>query len=251
MRDHTSAEYIKGREDMNNYRLAIDGDPLEKRCWHLFIQEQFPGYEAFWQTHIVPLTNRPDNWHFKTDQELKQIGKTDRDICIAQLHYTVLVHLHRAFEMLQSRDAVQRDELTEGIVRLSSALDVADELLERRCNPTTYDPWKDRDGGGREARSSWRSRLGNRTQPVREYRNHLVHGRISPSIAGLYPVIGRESDYFDWRKVTDPQEFRSLNPAHVRDHFRDPRVILASAWEATLSYLRDMWDEHLLAPKGP
>jgi len=156
--------------EMNDHRLAIDGEPLEKRSWDLFLQGQFPGYETFWQRDIVPLTNRPDNWHFKTDQELKQIGKVDRDICIAQLHYTVLVHLHRAFEILFSRDGVGRDELTEGIVRLSSALDVADELLERFNNPTSYDPWKDRGNkGGQGARDSWRKerrkKLGKKAQP--------------------------------------------------------------------------------------
>lgn len=234
---------------MNDYRLAIDGDPLEKRSWDLFLQEQFPGYETFWQRHIVPLTNRPDNWYFKNDQELKQIGKADRDICIAQLHYTVLVHLHRAFEILSSRGGVGRDELTEGIVRLSSALDVADELLGRRDKPTSYGPWKDRDGGGREARWAWRSNLAKakRTRPVRNYRNHLVHGRVFPSPRGLYPVIGRESDYSDWRKVTDRRIAKRLDPTHF-DH---PKIILASAWETTLGYLRDMWDQHLLAPKGP
>lgn len=244
---------------MSNYRLAIDGDGFEKNCWHLFLQNEFSGYETFWQRYIVPLTNRPDNIYFKTDQELNKIGKTHHDLCIAQLHYTVLVHLHRAFVILSSRDGIARDELTEGILRLCSALDVADELLERFPNPGTYDPWADRGKrggppGGREARSQWRAKrrkaLGNKTGPeeqLRYYRNHLAHGRLHPSVNNRYPDIGRENDYFDWRKVTERQSFASLDPKH----FKLPRQILASAWDRTLTYLREMWDQHLLAPASP
>lgn len=240
---------------MNNYRLAVDGDNLERICWPLFLQNQFPGYETFWQRYVVPLSNRPHNIYLKTDEELDRIGKTHHDVCIAQLHYTVLKHLHRTFVVLSSGDAMTEAELTEGIVRLSSALDVADELLERFTNPASYEPWKETGKrSGKTAREEWRNKRrrkrGKKIEPVeglRYYRNHLVHGRIMPSINGLYPEIGRESNYFDWRKVTDPRNLASLDLSH----FRGPREILASAWDSTLTYLRDMWDQHLLGPKGP
>lgn len=101
--------------------------------------------------------------------------------------------------------------------------------------------------GGEGARSNWRNKFGKKTRPVRDYRNHLVHGRLTPSIGGFFPKIGREMKYFDWRKVTDPQKQASIDSAD----FKHPREILVSAWKTTLTYLREMWDQHLLAPKGP
>lgn len=234
---------------MNTYRLAIDGDSTEKESWFLFLQREFPEYEIFWQKYIVPLTNRPHNIHFKNDTELAQLGKGPQDICIAQLHYTILVHLRRAFLMLSLGDRMSGDEFKEGIIRLSSVLDVADELLERFNNRSNYDPWLEsgdkQHKGGREAREAWRRKpFSANTKPLRDYRNHLVHGRLSPSVNGQYPVIGQESQYFDWRKVTDPGNFGSLNPVD----FAHPHDIVKQAWDMTLSYLRDMWRTHLLRP---
>jgi len=164
----------------------------------------------------------------------------------------VLWHLHRAFVILSSGDAMSADELTEGMVRLSSALDVADELLGRFTNPAGYEPWKETGKrSGKTARGNWRRKLGKKIRLIkrlRDYRNHLVHGRIMPSIEiDSYPAMGHESDYFDWRKVTGPQNLASLD----RSHFRRAREILASAWEIALSYLRDMWAQHLLPLKAP
>ena len=81
------------------YRLAIDGDYLERHYWGLFIKDQFPSYEKFWLDFVVPLTNRPYNIDFKTDAELTKIGKSALDLCIAQLNYSILRHLIRCFDI--------------------------------------------------------------------------------------------------------------------------------------------------------
>ena len=120
------------------YRLAIDGDDLEKYCWNKFIQTEFSSYERFWQTFITPLTNRPRDIHFKNDLELTIINKGHQDICIAQLHYSVLRNLFRAFININKDLPLGLDELTYGITQLCSALDVADEMLERFSNSNKY-----------------------------------------------------------------------------------------------------------------
>lgn len=128
------------KSNMKAYRLAIDGDSYEQKYWSLFIQNLFQPYEDFWIENVTPLTNRPANIHFKTDLELSHIGKSANDVCMAQLHYGVLRHLMRVFDLLNKKD-IDMDNLIDGISRLCGALDVAFELLERHQNPQKYDPW--------------------------------------------------------------------------------------------------------------
>lgn len=227
---------------MENYRLAIDGDYFERQYWDLFIQKKFPNYEKFWLKYIVPLTNRPDDIHFKSDVELAKIGKSADDICIAQLHYSLLIHLIRTFDILRS-EIVNLDNLTEGIVRLSGALDVAFELLERHTNPGHYDPWiENGKNSGEEARRLWQRKTPYSLKEIRNYRNHLVHGRMMPSTDYLFPKIGLENKYFDWRWITDPVN----NPGLEREDFAPARNILFGAWKEVLGYLDDQWRKHLL-----
>ena len=65
---------------MADERLATNGDVLERQCWTDFVAKEFPGYEVFWYWYVVPLTNRPADIHFKTDKELKKLGKDDHDL---------------------------------------------------------------------------------------------------------------------------------------------------------------------------
>ena len=58
-----------------NYNLENNGDLFEQAYWQFFIKDRFPNYEKFWLKYVVPLTNRPDNVHFKTDAELEKINK--------------------------------------------------------------------------------------------------------------------------------------------------------------------------------
>lgn len=231
---------------MRAYRLAIDGDAIEKHYWSRFIQNEFPSYEEFWIKLVVPLSNRPRDIHFKTDQELKKIGKTSSDVCIAQLHYSVLRHLARVYDIL-SAPHLNLDDLTEGMVRICGAQDVAFELLERYKHPEKYCPWLEKkndagDLGGKEAREQWQKSNSYPLQHLRDYRNHLVHGRLMPGLNVYLPKIGSEQKYFDWRLITDPENNPGLDP----DDLLPAKNILESAWRETLQYLEDNWQRVLL-----
>ncbi len=230
---------------MTEYRLAIDGDDIEKFCWGKFIQYGFPSYEKFWQTFVVPITNRPNNIHAKTDSELQLAGKSVHDICLSQLHYSVLRHLLRTYLILNSKQTLGLDELTEGMVRLCGCLDVAFEFLERFKNPTKYDPWLVKKNGtnlgSEDARRSWQKLNNYPLQELRDYRNHLVHGRLTPSIDGLLPRPGKEKAYLDWRKVTDPEQLQVLK---IKD-FTSPQQILIDSWNQVLAYLEGNWNKIL------
>ena len=134
------------------YNLEDNGDRIEMLSWKKFLKNEFGSYEVFWQKYIIPLTNRPRNIHFKSNVELSEVGKTENDICIAQLHYSILRHLARCYEIKTSR-LLNLDLLTEGIVRLVGCQDIAFELLERVRNPNKYSPWSEDEG--RKARSAW------------------------------------------------------------------------------------------------
>jgi hypothetical protein len=205
------------------YRLAIDGDDLEKQAWFGFLQTGFPAYEEYWLTRVVPLSERPRGIQLKSDEELRAAGLGDDGVCWAQLHYTVLRHLSRAFE-----------------------------LLARHRYPGIFKPWKEGgDKGGQGATKKWQREA----QPsipqsltyLRQYRNHLVHGRVSPHLAvgNEYwaPKPGRERAYLDWRKVTAPGA-----PGFRIEDFAPTRQVLRDAWLEVLEYLEAAWRAVLLAP---
>jgi len=225
---------------MNVYTLVKDGDIFEQHYWPIFIGKEFAVYEAFWQKHVVPLTNRPGNIDFKNDTALRSTGKTHQDICIAQLHYSILRHLARLFELMTKPKIVDLDCLTDGFARLTGAHDVAFELLERYCSRTKYNPWDEKDG--RQARSTWQKMNSYPLQLIRDYRNHLIHGRLTPSVIGgdhYFPRIGLEKKYLDWRSVTQ-------NPSLNSADFDTGRNILNAAWSDTLDYLENSWKGNLL-----
>jgi len=233
---------------MTTYIIQSDGDPFEKRYWNDFISNEWPEYELFWQKHVTPLTNRPSNLHFKDDATLISEGHSVEDICIAQLHYSILRHLGHIYGLLQNPHPYI-DQLTEVFVRIVGAQDIAFELLERYTNPGGYDPWlpKKRAGilGSREAKSKWQQNHSCPLQDIRNYRNHLVHGRMIPGVIAdtyYFPGIGREEDYFDWRVITSSNTWQ----AEI-GHSLFPSISIGKeAWEKTLSYLRSMWTSKLL-----
>jgi hypothetical protein len=47
---------------------------VEQRYCELFLRDQFPSYEAVWRDYIVPLTMRPDNVAFESDEALAKKG---------------------------------------------------------------------------------------------------------------------------------------------------------------------------------
>ncbi|HYX07699.1 MAG TPA: hypothetical protein VE912_13305 [Bacteroidales bacterium] len=236
---------------MPTYTLSNDGDRIEQYNLNRFLNSEFHAYEKFWQKHVIPLTNRPQNIHFKDTAQLKAIGKSGNDICIAQLHYSILRHLHRTYDIRQiSTLNFQLFELTDGFVRLSGTLDIAFELLERYKNPKKYDPWVEAGTksnlGGREARRNWQKNNQFPLQSIKNYRNHLIHGRMTPTVTGAQtylPNIGKEKKYFDWRLITNPskQTIRS-----IQNDYKPAKLILDEAWDKTIDYLQTQWMNELL-----
>jgi len=233
---------------MSDYTLAQHGDPVERHYESLFISREFPSYQRFWQRFVVPLTNRPIDIRFKTPDDLRAIGKGDREICIAQLHYSILRHLARAFD-LRVHHQIDLDQLTDGMVRLTGAQDIAFELLQRFGSPQSYDPWlavgSGKAKGSKEARQSWQKEHSYPLQDIRDYRNHLVHGRILPSVIGpsvLVPRITKENDYFDWRRITHHSNIQAV----IGSDLIEASQVLNQAWRSTVDYLEVQWTKFLL-----
>jgi hypothetical protein len=178
--------------------LAGDGDRFEQLYWNAFVAERFPSYECFWLAHVAPLTYRGTDSlstdlriRFRTDAELAAEDRGHEDVAIAQLHYTLLLHVGRVWELLDRALAFTSNDARKGLTfdaydffesftRLSGASDVADELLERRrvCGSATYPAWDE--NAGASARRAWRDRRGDPLKDIRAYRNRLVHGRVVP-----------------------------------------------------------------------
>ncbi len=223
------------------YNLIINGDPFEIHYWPLFIEREFPSYEKFWQKLVVPVTHRPGDGHLKSNSELSLMGKNEGDICLAQLNYSILKHLIRVFEIRRTQfvnKSMGLDLLTEGFVRLVGAQDTAFEILERIKNPSNYTPWGEKEG--KRARGEWQKNNTYPLQSLRDYRNHLIHGRMMPSemLPSLYfPEIGKENEYLDWRITTNQYSYPSLPN---RD-FALAKDILDQAWKETIIYIEDHW----------
>lgn len=255
--------------------IASDGDAWEKLYWQAFASERFPSYEDFWLAHVVPLTNRRATdrlsnelrIRFRTDAELAADGRGDEDVAIAQLHYTLLLHIGRVWQLLDHSLAFtsaprrgqgfDQHHFFESFTRLSGASDVADEIPERRrtLGSRTYPAWDER--AGKRARMAWRNREGDPLRDVRAYRNRLVQGRVIPqwnvrvfevgtgAFHGerlMYPRLDRVEDHLDWRRAFDP-----ANVDAVLVEFEDADFIVRRAWERALDYADASWRQHLLS----
>lgn len=249
----TRATADQTHSDDMRYRLAIDGDDLEKKAWAAFLQSNFPSYEHFWIKHVVALTGRPTHIHFKDDATLAAEGKNAEDLAIAQLHYTTLKHLEGVHRISQS-GSLDEFGLFVGLSALTGAQDVAFELLQRYTHRGVYDPWMEarphgKKGGtksGQDAQEDWKKASNYPLQDVRDYRNKLLHGRTPPAIirSGVItlPSLGVVDRYCDWRTVTNPDAISRV-PA---EHFQPTSMLLNDAWQQTVSYLESMWRQHLM-----
>jgi hypothetical protein len=248
------------------FTIPGDGDEHEKRWWPQWTREYFPSYEAFWAARIVPLTYRVkhgQNVRFQTTEELAAAGYTDEDVTVAQLQYTLLMHLGRVFELLDDARAFTdpspatrqfgRDEFFESFARLSGGSDVADELLARRATPGTYHPWNE--AHGKDARRAWRENHPDPLRPVRAYRNRLVHGRVvlevyvrvvngDGRVVGEllhYPRLEKVESYLDWRVAA-----AAVATAEPSPDFDEAALIVLGAWKKVVSYVEQSWRKHLL-----
>jgi hypothetical protein len=261
------------------FTLEGDGDALEQASWKLFVADHFPSYESFWVDRIVPLTYRVvtrGDIRFRPTAELAADGFTDEDVTVAQLHYTVLLHLSRVHEVLtvaaeasKVPGLVQlpfdRNAFFEAFTRLSSVSDVADELLARRASPGTYAPWSEKHG--EDARRAWRKVNPDPLRPIRAYRNRLVHGRVVPelqatayapsgSLIGMrlfYPRVDHVDKYLDWRVAFDDMSLSAMpGPGSAVPvltppaDFVEASVITEQAWTQVVDYVESAWQAHLL-----
>lgn len=229
------------------YKLEIDGDSREINYAKAFIKAEFPAYEEFWQRYIVRLTNRPSDLHFKDANGLAAVGCGDQEIQVAQLHYSVLVHLAAAWDIRQQKIASHK-ELSWAMFSLVSAQDVATELLARvLLSGNNYRPFYNR--SSKKAREDWvlekKYKWPTDIAAIRTYRNNLAHGHVFPSEDRgtlTFPIIGKESQYRDWRPVI----IGRYNPAD----FEPGDKIVDGAWKATLDYLQSIWANDLLSHKS-
>lgn len=254
------------------FTIDTDGDEVEKAWWPQWTRDHFPSYEAFWVSRVVPVTNRVkvrSDLRFQSDTDLA--GFTPEDVAVAQLHYTILIHLGRVFEVLDDVRAFTspgpivgrpfgRNECVECFARLSGANDVADELLARREGPGRFDPWDER--RGEAARRSWRDRHGDPLEPVRAYRNRLVHGRVVLEVyvpatdshgrpigdVLTYPELEKVDSYLDWRVALAAANPPAGAPARrgFPPDFAEPALIVRDAWERVVAYVENAWKTHLV-----
>ena len=236
------------------FTITRDGDLYEQRYWSAFAAEQFPSYEVFWAVEIIPLTNRvrpTGDVHFQSQRDLDAQGRTSEDVAVAQLHYTLLLHVGRVDDLMKA-PVFDRYAFAESFVRLTGASDVADELLQRRRARGVYAAWDEQ--AGALARRDWRNAEGDPLRDIRRYRNRLVHGRVVPELqvtltgGGLppegaltFPRVDRVDDYLDWRRALGPGRQR-----RALEDFGEARAIVHGAWERVVSYVEAAWKTHLV-----
>jgi hypothetical protein len=237
------------------FTLAEDGDVEERRYWSRFLRRGFPSYERYWAAAVVAVTRRGidrGDVRFRSDAELAAVGKAHEDVAIAQLHYTVMLHLGRAHDLLTV--PLDRWTFAEVFVRLTGASDCADELLQRVATPAKYDAWSET--AGRQARNGWRDIHGRPLQDVHDYRNRIVHGRVVPEIIAsvastqervfIYPRLDRVDAYVDWRPA-----LASPDAVVASGDFQSAQAIASGAWERVVTYCEDEWKTHLLPQLTP
>jgi hypothetical protein len=239
------------RPQSQPFTLAVDGDPIEQRYWHAFIARRFPSYERFWLAAVIDVTRRGicrADGRMRSDAELAEVGKGHEDVAVAQLHYTVMLHLGRVHDLLS--EPLDRWTFAEVFVRLAGASDCADELLQRMATPRRFDAWSER--AGREARGRWRNVHGHPLEDIHSYRNRMVHGRVVPEIIAtdpetkqpvfIYPRLDRVDDYLDWRTVI-PDPTKAIKSGD----YAAAQVIALGAWERVVVYCEQAWATHLLS----
>lgn len=227
------------------YRLGLDGDHLEQKCWPLFLRDGFPSYERFWLTYVVPATRRPTDLHFRSNRELADAGLGEFDLYLAQLHYSVLWHLAAAYAGMNRDNGLDVQTFADYVIRLSSATDCADELLARHQEDPPKNPW-DWSPIASQARNRWREKHTN-LEVLRRYRNHFLHsGAVMnldiAEVGVVWPKPGLEAKYADWRRVTD-LEAQSIDP----DDFASADAIAEDLWVQVLGYLEENWQLMLTA----
>jgi hypothetical protein len=224
--------------------LEYWGESVEKKNID-FIQKNFPKYEEWWKQNVVPITNRPNNIHFKTESELHMMGKGYADIMLAQMSYTVLIHLISLNKLISDGDLNHKDNFYEFFSRASALIDVTCDFCVIRLDQTLKSELDSKPNLrvvsikiNKQVKEY--SHLVNDfslVEPIKTYRNSLLHGVMPPSLNGQYPILDKISVYEDWRFVTDPQ----MRPSDIENDFDSPQSIAENAFEIVLNFLNSNW----------
>lgn len=252
------------------YSLESHGDELEKYAFKVnFFPDRFSSYELFWKKFIVPLTNRPNNILFKSDEEIvadglaKNIEIAQVKICIAELHYSVLANILVAWDVLNNR--IDHSKTGVGLSRLHhcfssvfTANDIAIDLVirfEKLKKEDSMDAWDDlgevkriRDKIIRKDQVNECVEHDNITR-LREYRNRLVHGRLMPGFRrwpdggdNYIPRVGRAKEYLDWRRIA--RGFLSN-----KNDFQKEDDLISEMFGEVICHLDSLWIKYLLSDK--
>ncbi len=83
-----------------HFNLSEHGDPYEKLWWPRLLEHEFPEYEQFWISHVVPLTNRIDPTISPADRQwiaIRNDSKLDEYLeQMAMAQYSTFYYFSRA-----------------------------------------------------------------------------------------------------------------------------------------------------------
>ena len=228
--------------------LETGGDQFERDFWPLFIRDQFPSYETFWQKFVFPL-RQEGSINFKSGGEL--LNNIQQAHHIAQLNYGTVRHLIRCYQIILSLEKTfglaQYDLFVEYLARIVGALDNGDELLARHTWPDKYtgeqtDKIRNEGDGARKA---WRKEIGDPLKKIRFYRNRVMHGSPPPIVTWqeyvqiiCLPDIGKEGSYLDFRLITNSS---SENHEERKKDFIPVHRIAKQMWNEVIDYLENNW----------
>ncbi len=248
---------------IRTFQISADGDYFEKKGYGPFLQTKLPSYESFWQSFIVPITNRSFNVHdigMKTDEDLNRqfpsehINKAHERVIIAQLHYSAFRMMLRAYECIPNADT-EPSTFEMFFSSIYSALDISAELFGRyarfRSDKIIFaDPF-DPQGAEKESkkiRKGWQQKhkYPKDINELRTYRNLMVHGHLFGVIQNpdsgcfTYPKPEIIKSYLDWRSV------KSANKSHIISDFLSGKLIAERSFDLVINNLEKLWQDHLI-----
>jgi hypothetical protein len=92
-------------DNLEKFDLRAHGDGREREWWFL-LEGSFPAYQAFWQRHVVLLTNRIDSSIQFGDERWSRL-RADIPLGFEKMamhHYSIFYFLARATERLRATD---------------------------------------------------------------------------------------------------------------------------------------------------
>lgn len=270
---------------MPTYTLAADGDKIEQSGWSLFGKGKFPNYEIFWQRYIVPLTNRPTDIHLSPTATLEQSEIATIHYTIYYNFHRIYTWLSNAvgdedFEQDKFEQAFVKlsnaCDLTEELLfRVLANIGKFDQTHTSFQRVENRNFKRDKRAkleqlftkvtafGTLSKRGSLSLTIINRvnvlksflnletylkiSEPIRSYRNILVHSANSIQIDGAVPRIDHAKEYLDWTKVTNIVRSNDLTAKEtLKKNFADRRDLALQETDKLIAELNLLW-EHLIA----